>query len=654
VERSDNKSGTDQEPKDGRAYVDAILASRQSVLNYVPDNLLLVIKLPADVVDSVDPSVAASVARNFVPSLNDRILTYLKRLPLITRPPANASLPELVAFDLKPAVLADFVRRNPGFAPLHDVAADRPALILDWPDRPASLFACYQIDPKPARDAGTPEQDLVRELVNIVNSGMNDDERQLGRATIEKASPNWHAATAGNTCHGPGGQPQAANPGSIPRMIFPDPPNGPSQARKIVRAARETKPNQVVIAVLDTCPDRPTLRQQRDAIKPGPRWPGWLNGAISDPNFTKQNWKPSRLDQIWIDEDGLSVPEAAILSLLQASGQPIVPNPYQVSGQPQSFFLAPDHGLFVAGIVKDVAPRAEVHLLRVLDDYGVGDTTILAVTLYKLGRKYAEDKRPLVVNLSLVEDRPIGPHAQALWFPLAFQALLWDTYVRLLSTNPNDPLVNQLTTTLAQLNYPLEKVIDWLYLKVNHVLIVAAAGNDGNLRPMIPIEQRAPRSPADYESVLAAAALTRQAHASDYSNEGDPMGPLDNGVSIWAGNAAPTAISAFPVIESSGSPASLDGVIGIFCSSDLPYGGGKNQTGWGYWAGTSFAAPAISALAACLWMTPYRWRSTGDPFPTGSDVLKFVRSSLINTAPGAMPPSLQAPPIPADQQDGRS
>jgi hypothetical protein len=38
-------------------------------------------------------------------------------------------------------------------------------------------------------------------------------------------------------------------------------------------------------------------------------------------------------------------------------------NPYRMT----------DHGLFVAGIIHTIAPQAELHLIEVLNPYGVGD-----------------------------------------------------------------------------------------------------------------------------------------------------------------------------------------------------------------------------------------------------------------------------------------
>ena len=44
-------------------------------------------------------------------------------------------------------------------------------------------------------------------------------------------------------------------------------------------------------------------------------------------------------------------------------------------------FDMPDHGLFIAGIVRDLAPGAAIECMRVLSDYCVGDLATLTKAL---------------------------------------------------------------------------------------------------------------------------------------------------------------------------------------------------------------------------------------------------------------------------------
>ena len=57
-----------------------------------------------------------------------------------------------------------------------------------------------------------------------------------------------------------------------------------------------------------------------------------------------------------------------------------------------------DHGLFVAGLVHAVAPDAEIHLVKVLDDNGLGD---LGGILFALSNLLQEARPQMVINMSL-------------------------------------------------------------------------------------------------------------------------------------------------------------------------------------------------------------------------------------------------------------
>src|SRR5947209_20618874 len=48
-------------------------------------------------------------------------------------------------------------------------------------------------------------------------------------------------------------------------------------------------------------------------------------------------------------------------------------------------FPMEDHGLFIADIVRDLAPEANIECIRVLNDFGVGDLRTLCIALNKIG-----------------------------------------------------------------------------------------------------------------------------------------------------------------------------------------------------------------------------------------------------------------------------
>src|SRR5262249_23700241 len=61
-----------------------------------------------------------------------------------------------------------------------------------------------------------------------------------------------------------------------------------------------------------------------------------------------------------------------------------------------------DHGLFIAGIVHSLAPNAHIHLIRVLNDYGVGTIETLARGLDAVLPEIAVDPSTrIIMNCSL-------------------------------------------------------------------------------------------------------------------------------------------------------------------------------------------------------------------------------------------------------------
>jgi subtilisin family serine protease len=245
-------------------------------------------------------------------------------------------------------------------------------------------------------------------------------------------------------------------------------------------------------------------------------------------------------------------------------------------------YRMPDHGLFSAGIVQDVAPFAEIHLIRALDDHGVGDLQTLIRVLRALPDQLpTKPGQRLIVNLSLMVDVPPRERLLPRWFPELSQDA---GELRRRGTD--------VEATLTQLDRALRETISWL--SDRGILVVAAAGNDAlNLatRPE-------PRHPARFDNVLGVAAVNRRGKPSAFSNRGDER-VLGNGVATFGGDARRREPGEPPRIEpADGHP---DALVGIFSGEELPLGVGRNSTGWVYWSGTSFATPIITAVAANVW-----------------------------------------------------
>ncbi|HEX2036706.1 MAG TPA: S8 family serine peptidase, partial [Chloroflexota bacterium] len=296
-------------------------------------------------------------------------------------------------------------------------------------------------------------------------------------------------------------------------------------------------------------------------------------------------------------------------------------------------FKMEDHGLFAAGIIRSIVPEAEIHLIRVLSDYGVGDLLPLVSALSRLPEQFLQDEhgRPngkrLVVNLSLAADLPPGVSLRArskrgdlppseeflrFWFPETSRARPGEALASLLG-EPRNQVVAE---AVKDVHAGLQQSVDWLAAvpaggalpeddRRCRELLVAAAGNDRRPGSQVP----APRLPARYDDVLGVAAVNQRLAAAQYSNQGDEI-DIGDGVAVFGGDASPGPNPDDPnLIELHPPSGVVDAVVGIFSAETYPQvrppqavpEDRTNRTGWGYWAGTSFATPVISAIAAGVW-----------------------------------------------------
>src|SRR2546421_3941116 len=249
------------------------------------------------------------------------------------------------------------------------------------------------------------------------------------------------------------------------------------------------------------------------------------------------------------------------------------------------------HGLFIAGIVHDVAPKAKIECIRVLNDYGVGDLDTLVNTLSGIYYRMLKGDligKPMVINLSLV----MGPPESDL------PRFGWDND----SKKP-----------------PLEGVQGLFKRLVKAgAIITASAGNDSDPRyVMNALEERfGPRYPAAFvdddpvalSAIIPVGAVNQRGIAASYSNY-----PGHHGIGTYAGELPkpdpwlPSAMSHVVTHVDTTSP--IDALRGVYSASEYPALSKNNpnstyqvpnSNAWVYWPGTSFATPIITALAACV------------------------------------------------------
>ncbi|GAC1400161.1 MAG: hypothetical protein NVS4B12_05160 [Ktedonobacteraceae bacterium] len=246
-------------------------------------------------------------------------------------------------------------------------------------------------------------------------------------------------------------------------------------------------------------------------------------------------------------------------------------------------FSMPDHGLFVTGIIQSLAPNTNIEYVRVLNDFGIGDSGTLVAALEWIHDRMLPGNdlhnKPVVINMSLVMT-PSDEDLFMNWFGDSCNCSP-DKHVEMM----NDTKL---------LRTPLHVAIQ--ALAVRGAVLVASAGNDSNSIDMP--GRIGPRYPAAFPEVLSVGAVDRQGEMAHYSNY-PQLAPQHNGIATYGGGVPTKAdidrddIDAFVGLYSAPTYPALEAK-----NPPLPEYPAPNKNAWAYWSGTSFATPIISAVAA--------------------------------------------------------
>jgi hypothetical protein len=271
-----------------------------------------------------------------------------------------------------------------------------------------------------------------------------------------------------------------------------------------------------------------------------------------------------------------------------------------------------DHGVFIAGIIRDLAPGAKVECMRVLNDYAAGDTLMLTHALSCIQRRLLplnpETNAPgdlfqaharVVVNLSLT-------------FPPEEEALAQ---------------VGFTDRTIAPAR--LGTLLPMQALARYGVVFTASSGNgsgrhhhmsaspEKRMRPDYPaaFAYRLPGVKEEYilPSMIPVGAVNQGGKAASYSNYPGPEGigayggELPQPIPEMHDSSIPTTTVRYPVDALRGvytnarySALSKDDKSLWYSPPPFSYPEYEPtpEATWAYWVGTSFATPIISALAA--------------------------------------------------------
>jgi hypothetical protein len=214
---------------------------------------------------------------------------------------------------------------------------------------------------------------------------------------------------------------------------------------------------------------------------------------------------------------------------------------------------ATGHGTFIAGIIRQRAPGADVLTMRVLHPDNVAYEGDLLLALWLLLAR-------------LRRARKTGDQSEV----FDVLSLSLGFYPESRSSDPSARLTEVLRELAAE-----------------GVQIVAAAGNDSTARPFMPAELRAENADTGWTGpeLIGVGALNPNGTTAWFSNGGVSVGCLASGASV---------ISTFPDdVRGSGNPAGTVAA-GRREGMDLD----DFSSGFAMWSGTSFAAPLVAARVA--------------------------------------------------------
>jgi hypothetical protein len=439
------------------------------------------------------------------------------------------------------------------------------------------------------------KQNLVRILKRIYEQIKPENNPYSGIVSI---SPNWLlSASNGGSGTGGGG---VGGPGTRPVAYESTGGKPPYQFRffKLIEDGKDTEGTLYKNNVI------PLDNWGENVATTAPM----VKVAILDTFPTEAQLQELADNELWTKLRPLKLKQNADLELDEVSE-------YKVKSPRGHNYNMASHGLFIAGIIRSIAEKADIRVYRVLDNKGVGTLRSILWGLQQVLVDYPDDNSPLIVNMSLTMNFLYSNGKRSLLgYKVAklFEEENWSNVIKEAKNElterekQNHDARENLTipkeefdSQLAFLRNALTLAIKELKQRRNTV-IVAAAGNEGDKN------NRNPKAlyPAAYYDVVGVGSLNKwkkndrnKVFLSQYSCLADA--PPSRGFAVYGGNSedfSSRLTANGPIADEK------DGLLGLWVG-DLPTPAAENgnrKKGWARWSGTSFATPIIVGALAML------------------------------------------------------
>lgn len=474
------------------------------------------------------------------------------------------------------------------------------------------LTAFFQIT-DPLDPNTDPQEDHTIRIVNLINEKASTHEGilEISASGVLKISamPNWVGGGTADVGHGcPITPPIPVDPSDVCSTSSGYHPITLTQPPPEFAYLQETKGDGVTVLVLDTLPQPEDIKAaliRLNASAPGAN--DLLKDMATDLKELNQLVLPLPAVPSSAAPPAINLFYQTLPSILDEQNNLHQPRTGKdIRGDVVGFPMA-DHGLSVAGIIRSIAPAANIVCARVLNDYGAGDVhTLIALLelitdqlLLQRGGQDPQTFNPrLIINMSLV----VSPY---------------DSQLGCLGVEPVSSDVREGLKTALQALAGL------------NVIMVAAAGNDSDPREPDPTvtdmmcmpdppkkgTHYGPRPPAAFADTIRQIISVGAIDGIDpapYSNY-----PGKNGVATYGGGLPvrdPHLRQGHTLAQSP-----IDGLRSVYTSQfypalyrrddrapdepaevRYPEFDAPDARAWAYWSGTSFATPIITGFVACM------------------------------------------------------